>query len=126
MIELVVVIVILGILAATAVPKFMNLKDDAASAAAQGVAGALTSGYAINYAGALIGKTGTVTVSGAAYDVNANASAILSGALPAGFSVKVGANNTLSCGAAGSTYAITVTGSSGSSSSATATLICTG
>lgn len=126
LIELIVVIVILGILSATALPKFMNLKADAASAAAHGVAGALSSGYAINYAGALIGKTGSVTVSGATYDVNANASAVLGGAMPAGFSVLVGANSTVNCQGAGSTYAITVTGSSGTSNSATATMICTG
>lgn len=126
LIELIVVIVILGILSATALPKFMNLKADAASAAAAGVAGALSSGYAINYAGALINKAGSVTVSGAAYDVNANASAVLGGNLPAGFSVLVGAASTISCQGAGSTYSVTVTGSSGTSNSATATMICTG
>ncbi|WP_417358512.1 type II secretion system protein, partial [Gallaecimonas pentaromativorans] len=37
LIELVVVIIILGILAVTAVPKFINLQDDAKEAAAHGV-----------------------------------------------------------------------------------------
>lgn len=50
LIELVVVIVILGILAATALPKFVNLSEDAGNAAAQGVAGALSSASAMNYA----------------------------------------------------------------------------
>lgn len=36
LIELVVVIIILGILAVTAVPKFINLQDDAKKATAQG------------------------------------------------------------------------------------------
>ena len=49
LIELVVVIVILGILAATALPKFVDLSKDAGDAAAQGVAGALTSATAMNY-----------------------------------------------------------------------------
>lgn len=49
LIELVVVIVILGILAATALPKFVDLTTDAKLAAAQGVAGALSSASTINY-----------------------------------------------------------------------------
>lgn len=51
LIELVVVIVILGILAATALPKFVDLQDDAELAAVKGVAGGLTSASAINYGG---------------------------------------------------------------------------
>ena len=50
LIELIVVIVILGILAATALPKFVDLRTDAADAAVEGVAGALTSAASINYA----------------------------------------------------------------------------
>ena len=50
LIELVVVIVILGILAAVALPKFINLGGDAGDAAAQGVAGAVSSASALNYA----------------------------------------------------------------------------
>ena len=50
LIELVVVIVILGILAATALPKFIDLSSDASTAAVAGVAGGLTSASAINYA----------------------------------------------------------------------------
>ena len=50
LIELVVVIVILGILAATALPKFISIQADAQLAAVQGVAGAVSSGFAINYA----------------------------------------------------------------------------
>lgn len=50
LIELVMVIVILGILAAVALPKFVDLKSDAAKAAADGTAGALSSANSINYA----------------------------------------------------------------------------
>ena len=50
LIELVVVIVILGILAATALPKFIDLSGDANQAAVNGVAGALGSAAVINYA----------------------------------------------------------------------------
>ena len=49
LIELVVVIVILGILAATALPKFIDLSSDAEQAATEGVAGALSSAMSINY-----------------------------------------------------------------------------
>lgn len=50
LIELVMVIVILGILAATALPRFVNLSANANLAAAQGVGGALSSASSINYA----------------------------------------------------------------------------
>jgi len=50
LIELIAVIVILGILAATAIPKFVDLSDAAREAAVQGVAGALGSAAALNHA----------------------------------------------------------------------------
>ncbi len=53
LIELVIVIVILGILAAVAIPKFLDLSGDARLAATQGVAGALNSGSSINFSAAL-------------------------------------------------------------------------
>ncbi len=54
LIELVVVIVILGILAATALPKFVDLRSDAENAAVAGVAGGLASANSINYGGCLV------------------------------------------------------------------------
>lgn len=50
LIELVMVIVILGILAATALPKFVDLSSNAKLAAVQATAGAVSSGGTINYA----------------------------------------------------------------------------
>jgi len=50
LIELVVVIVILGILAATALPKFVDLTTEAGTAAAAGVAGGISSAASVNYA----------------------------------------------------------------------------
>lgn len=50
LIELVMVIVILGILAASAIPKFVDVSSDARQSAVDGIAGALGSGSAINYA----------------------------------------------------------------------------
>jgi MSHA pilin protein MshA len=49
LIELVVVIVILGILAATALPKFVDLSGEAERAATKGVAGAISSAAGMNY-----------------------------------------------------------------------------
>ncbi len=54
LIELVVVIVILGILAATALPKFIDLTGNANQAAVQGVAGGLSSASSINYGGCAV------------------------------------------------------------------------
>lgn len=51
MIELIVVIVILGILAATALPKFVDLRSDAIASAGNGMAGELGSAMSINFAG---------------------------------------------------------------------------
>jgi len=62
LIELVVVIVILGILAAVALPKFINLSADAANAAAKGVAGSIASGTSINFAARSANNAGAVVL----------------------------------------------------------------
>lgn len=49
LIELVIVIIILGILAVTAAPKFLNLQDDAKKSAAQGVQAAVSSSAQMVY-----------------------------------------------------------------------------
>jgi MSHA pilin protein MshA len=84
LIELVMVIVILGILAATAVPKFIDLSGEAEQAAADGVAAALASGSAINYAVCKAGSASCVTPIAACSDV---AGTLEGGAVPAGFTV---------------------------------------
>ncbi len=94
LIELVVVIVILGILAATALPKFINLSTDARTAAAAGFAGALNSANAVNAAGCAVtnnvATAGKCTVESAATATCSSIGALLSpaititaGALPA-------------------------------------------
>ncbi len=50
LIELVMVIVILGLLSAVAIPKFVDLSGDAEDAAIEGIAGGLSSAATINYA----------------------------------------------------------------------------
>ncbi len=70
LIELVLVIIILGILAAVAVPKFINLSSEAQTAALQGTVGAIDSASSINYAAYQVSigsafpiKSGTTTCS---------------------------------------------------------------
>lgn len=87
LIELVVVIVILGILAATALPKFVDLSTDAKRAALQGVAGGLASAGSINYAARSINSSVANTfamASGTSCATNAAAN-LLEGGAPAGY-----------------------------------------
>ncbi len=63
LIELIVVIVILGILAATAMPRFAGLEKDARFAAAKGILGSVQSGSALAHAAWLVqGSGAAVTV----------------------------------------------------------------
>ncbi|WP_086981508.1 type II secretion system protein [Vibrio aphrogenes] len=69
LIELVVVIVILGILAVTAAPKFLNLQDDAKVSAVKGLAGAMKGAMGITYGKAAVAgeeakETGYILVDG--------------------------------------------------------------
>lgn len=68
LIELVMVIVILGILAATALPKFVDTTGEARTAAVKGVAGGVGSSSAVNYSASLAkgAVVGTVFASAAA------------------------------------------------------------
>lgn len=54
LIELIIVIVLLGILAVTAAPKFLNLQDDARDSVLEGIAGSLESASSVVYGKALI------------------------------------------------------------------------
>lgn len=66
LIELVMVIVILGILAATALPKFIDISSEARVAATNGVAGGLGSSNAVNYSASLAkGQTPGVVIASA-------------------------------------------------------------
>jgi len=61
LIELVMVIVILGILAAVAMPKYVNMQDQAKSAAAKGVIGTVRAAIAIQYASSALSVNGNGT-----------------------------------------------------------------
>lgn len=82
LIELVIVIVILGILAAVAIPQFIDLRSDAQTAAVSGVAGALASASAINYAARTANTAKGVAVATCADVANA-----MQGGLPSGYGV---------------------------------------
>jgi MSHA pilin protein MshA len=83
LIELVMVIVILGILAAVAIPKFVDLGSDARTAALSGVAGGITSASAVNYAAKSANSAKGVTTTGSS--CTAAATAIMQGGLPTGY-----------------------------------------
>lgn len=129
LIELVVVIVILGILAATALPRFIDLTGDASQAAVDGFAGAINSGNSINFSTYLARRTvtnGSVATSGVT-DTSGGcslttANALLQSAMPianpaytvttAGAALGMGTNTTctLQAGTSGPTATFTLTG----------------
>lgn len=85
LIELVVVIVILGILSAVALPKFINVSAQAGAAAASGVAAAISSATSINYAARKASNVSATPNLTSCNAVNASAGTLLAGGLPAGF-----------------------------------------
>ncbi len=101
LIELVLVIVILGILAAVAVPQFIDLSDDAQVAATEATAGALGSASVMNFAKKK--SSGAATAIG-----NCTAAgALLDGGLPAGYSI---GSVVMASGIDGTSAACTLTG----------------
>lgn len=88
LIELIITIVIIGVLAAVAIPKFQNLSNDAEKGVAAGVAGSLASALSVNYArsrvpGAVAG-TDYRTITSCA-DIQTNLAALVDA--PAAYSV---------------------------------------
>ena len=116
LIELVVVIVILGILAATALPRFVNLSNEAGAAAAQGVAAALSSASSINYAARKASNASAVVVASCA----AVPALLVEGFMPAGFTLGASTACTAADGGTASCQVIKTQ----SSRNASATIIC--
>ncbi|MDT7836887.1 prepilin-type N-terminal cleavage/methylation domain-containing protein [Aquabacterium sp. OR-4] len=120
MIELIVVIVVLGILAATALPKFIDMSSDAKSAALQGVTGAAASAMTINFSGCAVtahDSTGANASKCRKVDnCNDLPSLLQGGALPSGYTIADGALGDGSHSAAGNgvegTCSISQTGTS--------------
>jgi prepilin-type N-terminal cleavage/methylation domain-containing protein len=111
LIELVIVIAILGILAAVAVPKLVNITSDAQQAATNGVAGALGAASAQN----LAVRTENAA-KGQAVANCTDAGTLLQGGLPAGYTI-----TSLAATAAG--VSCTVTGPGSTTATFTATSI---
>jgi MSHA pilin protein MshA len=88
LIELVMVIVILGILAAVAIPKYIDMSNDAKTAALQGVTGSMASAMAVNYASRSL-STGTTY--GTTVANCSDIASLMSGGLPLGYSVAAAA-----------------------------------
>lgn len=87
LIELVVVIVILGILAATALPKFVDLRSDANAAAIAGVAGGMGSSMAVNYAGCAAVNNAVTTNKCVRVDDCQDVGDVMQGGIPTGYTV---------------------------------------
>lgn len=85
LIELVMVIVILGVLAAVAIPKFVDLKADAQVAALQGVVGGINSASAVNYAAKSANSAKGTTTTG--LTCTQAATAIMQGGVPTGYTL---------------------------------------
>jgi MSHA pilin protein MshA len=104
MIELIVVIVILGVLAATALPKFIDMRGDAEQAAVDSVAGAAGAAMNLNYSGCAL--TGNVATTGkcVVVDACADVGTLMQGGLPSAYAASAVAadigttnGNTASC-----------------------------
>lgn len=112
LIELVMVIVILAVLAVTALPKFIDIKSDAQTAALNGVAGALSSAFAVNYAARSANSSKGVAVTDCS-----NAADVLQGGVPNGYTPAASAvtagytgSCTLTQDATGTTASFTIIG----------------
>lgn len=86
LIELIVVIVILGILAATALPKFANLSGDARAASVQGAKGALSAASAMIHAKYLLTGTTPIVTEGVSVAIVNGYPSVATIALAAGLS----------------------------------------
>ena len=131
LIELIVVIVILGILAAVALPKYVDLSADAANASAQGAAGALSSATAMNYGKYQINSSasGVVDVKSGTTECSALLPLLAGGALPTDVSIVTPANKITCSGPAGAggqdITSCMVKHAKGSSTGFPVTVICT-
>lgn len=88
LIELIIVVVIVGIMAAIAIPKYNDIASQARLAMLKGIGGSISSAAATNYALRAGGLTGAVSVG------TCTAAAALSTALPTGVSIDATALNT--------------------------------
>ena len=93
MIELIVVIVILGVLAATALPKFINMRGDAEQAAVDGIAGAAGAAMNLNYSGCALTNNVVTTDKCVQVSSCANVGSLLQGGLSSAYSAAAAASS---------------------------------
>jgi len=115
LIELVVVIVILGVLAATAVPKFASLTDNANTAVAQGIVGAISSSAVIQLgAGSGVTPTFNTAITNTDFSNVPTGSTVNAGAGMSGTAYTINgatlAGGTLTCTADPANFTVTVGG----------------
>jgi MSHA pilin protein MshA len=110
LIELIIIVVILGILSVVAVPKYMDIKSEAARAAAEGVYGTAQSGCAIGFSARLVSPT-----MGSRVTDGSTLAATFDGGLPDGWTAR---GNSISATIGGNTYVIGVATAEDTSSKA--------
>ena len=92
LIELIAVIVILGVLSAVAIPRFIDLSAAAEQSSVDGIAGALGAGSALNHANNIANDAGlTTTTAIVEVDNCDDAGGLLDGGLDADFTITAAA-----------------------------------
>lgn len=91
LIELIAVLVILGILAATAIPKFVDLSGAAQTAATNNIAGSIESASALNHAIDIANEAGLTSDTPETIANCNNAGDLLASGLPGGYTVTAAA-----------------------------------
>ena len=134
LIELVVVIIILGVLAAVAIPKFVDLSVDAHNASAKSVAGAISSGSSINFGARTAGNASAVVINAGIVCTSAILQPLLTGAgvtlvdiAPAAddkFQIGSPAGGATDCSAAATSVVCTITPKGTGVLAANATVMC--
>ena len=107
LIELIVVIVILGILSAVAVPKFIDIKTEAEVSAANGVFGAASAAAALNHAAKLVKATPPTLITTGATLVGAM-DGLPDGWMTTGIFLCIDSDESGACTVAGDEYVISV------------------
>ena len=98
LIELMAVIVILGVLAATAIPRFVDLSGSAKSAAVEGMAGSLASAASLNHAQNIANDAGLTTTAPVTVNTCDDVSSLLDGGLDSDYYIQTTAGTTVSGG----------------------------